>query len=54
MITHTNFNYFITYILFFCIGHEEVLLQFQQTLARPLVPIAAKQYSIKHCFHYPE
>jgi hypothetical protein len=36
MITHNNFNYFITYILFSCIGHEEVLLQFQQTLAPSL------------------
>jgi hypothetical protein len=33
MITHNNFNYFITYILFSCIGHEEIVLQFQQTLA---------------------
>ena len=33
MITHNNFYYFITYILFSCIGHEKVLLQFQQTLA---------------------
>jgi uncharacterized membrane protein len=32
MITHNNFDYFITYILFSFIGHEEVLLQFQQTL----------------------
>jgi hypothetical protein len=37
MITHNNLNYFITYILFSCIGHEEILLQFQQTLA-PTVP----------------
>ena len=36
MITHNNFNYFITYILFSCIGHEEVLFQFQQTLAPSL------------------
>jgi hypothetical protein len=36
MITHNNFNYSITYILFTCIGHEEVLLQFQQTLAPSL------------------
>jgi hypothetical protein len=27
MITHNNFNYLITYIMFSCIGHEEVLLQ---------------------------
>jgi hypothetical protein len=31
MITHNNFDYLTTYILFSCIGHEEVLLQFQQT-----------------------
>jgi hypothetical protein len=31
MKTHNNYDYFITYILFSCIGHEEVLLQFQQT-----------------------
>jgi hypothetical protein len=36
MITHNDFNYFITYILFSCIGHEEVLLQFQQTLVPSL------------------
>ena len=32
MITHNNFDYFITYILFSCIGHEEVLLHFFFTI----------------------
>jgi hypothetical protein len=41
---------FITYILFSCIGHEEVLLQFQQTYS--LVSIAAKEYSVKHVYMY--
>ena len=36
MKTHNNFNYFITYIVFSCIEHEDVLLQFQQTLAPSL------------------
>jgi hypothetical protein len=36
MIAHNNFNYFITYILFSCLGHVEVLLHFQQTLALSL------------------
>jgi hypothetical protein len=47
MITHNNLNYFITYILFSCIGHEKVLLQFQQTLAPSLV-LAAHSIGASH------
>ena len=43
MITHNNFDYFITYILFSFIGHEEVLLPFQQTYSTvPWCPLQQK------------
>ena len=43
MIAHNNFDYFITYILFSCIGHEEALLQFQQTYSTvPWCPLQQK------------
>ena len=40
MITHNNFNYFITYILFSCIGHQEVIFTISTNLSTvPWCPV---------------
>ena len=47
MITHNNFDYFITCILFSFIGHEEVLLQCQQTYSTvPWCPLQPKHIQL--------
>ena len=51
---HAGDIYENTYVLLHWTRGGFVKTSTNLSTVRPLVPIAAKQYSIKHCFHYPE